>query len=199
MNPCSIDCETHKSSPFVLSTCLAVREGNAVCPTLLNIHPVPGPGVRSMASCPTHPFTKASAQKVMDCFLKHTTPSGGSWPQCAWFHDKVVLHALRCDTVMHPSLCDMDLESQSAIETQLRRSCHETMISCMTGAPAIAFDEKVSLQLAAAVVETQHCVEIRNLNGMVPLTARQSLFVSFSCDAALCQSRQHLSVSCLSF
>jgi len=79
-DPYSVSVETFKELPFVVSSYLTVREGTATCPTLLNIHPMPGPGVKSMAAYPTHPFVKKMAEKIIDYFLKHTTNDGVAWP-----------------------------------------------------------------------------------------------------------------------
>ena len=54
--PCGVTGKPHL--PFVMHVCNAIRKGKTKVPTLLSLHPFPGPGVRSQAATPTHVFAR---------------------------------------------------------------------------------------------------------------------------------------------
>ena len=79
-NPYCLEASVYKELPLVVTTYHCNREGSADLATLLNVHPFPGPGVRSMGGYPTHPFVRTMCRQVLEYFKKHTTSSGAKWP-----------------------------------------------------------------------------------------------------------------------
>jgi len=65
--------------PFVSHFYKVPREGTAKVPTMLSLHPFPGPGVRSMGGYPTHAFVRDMTRRMGTYMVQNMAKDGSIW------------------------------------------------------------------------------------------------------------------------